>query len=863
MSLPDTTTDALSSAPGTSKIHIPTECQRTDDFRSTAPELVRQEEDVSAGYYKGVTWSSIPHLQGVPSGKGASKSFVYRYGWRMLRPDTSPIQYFWVCTSCHKQRNHRKHDYNITNGTDSAITHLLSHHNIDKDGPRKRPRSIADQVSGQPSSSRLSSSSIGYDIGQYGTVFDEASWKGAVTALIVNENLAFRLLESPYMQNCLTMLNPAVESRGCLPYHGTLRRWISQVYYSHVGIVTEQLRLATSAIHFSFDLWTSRNLRALCGINCHFADEYGNLKTFLLALPQQEGKHTGANIAETVAEIITRFDLQNNIGFFNADNASNNDTCIAALANEFNFDPIERRLRCAGHIFNLVARALLWGIDEDVFLRELAAVDITTVELELWRGRGPIGKVRNTIVYIRSSPQRNEAFKKAQRDHPLLKKVCELHTFNDTRWNSVFDALRVFIHVRPAIDDFYHTTLRDWQDYENEKTDFGSKPRPEKMRKKPTVLNDFITQDDWVILTRYYEILEPIWQFTQRLEGHGAGASHGIIWQVIPAMERLLGHFERLKKQYIIVEPIQDYSVVPLTGSQIPASQSAMVSQLLSQASQPPSLTPTNNDHTPPSRPSRANKRAKKNKTTPMAPPPPRSPSPSPPPPTYTPSGEPIEQTMEYRMLATGVNLAWKKLEQYYQITDQSPVYVAAVVLHPAYTWRWIRAKWKGRQDWITFSQQAVRQFWLDNYAQIAVDIPGGDESTYATSWMDADITSEEEEANIESPETDEYAKWCIEGRVPDVYHPLEFWSKPRIKHNYPRLSRMARDLFTIPAMSDEPERVFSSCGNMVTAQRGNLSAEAIEEAQCMKNWMRNGVITNLGATFEAVSSRPEDVPIC
>jgi hypothetical protein len=61
----------------------------------------------------------------------------------------------------------------------------------------------------------------------------------------------------------------------------------------------------------------------------------------------------------------------------------------------------------------------------------------------------------------------------------------------------MFDALRVFIHVRPAIDDFYRTTLREWQDYENEKTDFGSKPRPERMRKKPTILSDFITQDDF------------------------------------------------------------------------------------------------------------------------------------------------------------------------------------------------------------------------------------------------------------------------------------------------------------------------------------------------------------------------------
>ncbi|KAG2164741.1 hypothetical protein JADG_004480 [Aureobasidium aubasidani] len=105
------------------------------------------------------------------------------------------------------------------------------------------------------------------------------------------------------------------------------------------------------------------------------------------------------------------------------------------------------------------------------------------------------------------------------------------------------------------------------------------------------------------------------------------------------------------------------------------------------------------------------------------------------------------------------------------------------------------------------------------------------DQATNATAWMDATLTSDEEDADIVTPETDEYARWCVEGRVPNVYHPLEFWSKPRIKHTYPRLSRMARDLFTILAMSDEPERVFSSCGNIVTPQRGKLSGEAIEEA--------------------------------
>lgn len=123
-------------------------------------------------------------------------------------------------------------------------------------------------------------------------------------------------------------------------------------------------------------------------------------------------------------------------------------------------------------------------------------------------------------------------------------------------------------------------------------------------------------------------------------------------------------------------------------------------------------------------------------------------------------------------------------------------------------------------------------------------------------------ITWEEEGGSVHTADSDEYARWCFEGRVPNVHHPLEFWSKPRIEHTYPRLSRMAQDLFTISAMSDELERVFSSCGNIVTLQRGNLSVDAIEEAQCVKNWMRNSIITNLGATFEAVASRPQEVTI-
>jgi hypothetical protein len=54
----------------------------------------------------------------------------------------------------------------------------------------------------------------------------------------------------------------------------------------------------------------------------------------------------------------------------------------------------------------------------------------------------------------------------------------------------------------------------------------------------------------------------------------------------------------------------------------------------------------------------------------------------------------------------------------------------------------------------------------------------------------------------------------------------------------------MAIDLFTIPAMSDGPERTFSSCSLMITSHRGSLESDVVGYTQCTKNWSRNGFIS-------------------
>jgi len=65
---------------------------------------------------------------------------------------------------------------------------------------------------------------------------------------------------------------------------------------------------------------------------------------------------------------------ESNIGFFVLDNATNNNTILIELAKELGFDLKERRLRCIGHIINLIAEQYLFGQDSKSFNTEFQAV---------------------------------------------------------------------------------------------------------------------------------------------------------------------------------------------------------------------------------------------------------------------------------------------------------------------------------------------------------------------------------------------------------------------------------------------------------------------------------------------------------
>jgi len=76
-------------------------------------------------------------------------------------------------------------------------------------------------------------------------------------------------------------------------------------------------------------------------------------------------------------------------------------TCFTISIDPVPKEPKESRLRCIGHVINLVVKAFLYG---HAFVEQTGVESeedaLLEASLSTWRKRGPYGKLRNVIAYI-------------------------------------------------------------------------------------------------------------------------------------------------------------------------------------------------------------------------------------------------------------------------------------------------------------------------------------------------------------------------------------------------------------------------------------------------------------------------------
>ncbi|KAM4066750.1 transposase-like protein [Hirsutella rhossiliensis] len=281
------------------------------------------------------------------------------------------------------------------------------------------------------------------------------------------------------------LMNAFIASFDPLHFQNLLIRWVACDNVPFHKLESPYFRELMDRINISFDGWSSRNFR-----------------TFLLGLPQIEGRHTGENLADRVSEIIHEYGLEDCIGYFVTDNAESNDTCLEDLGVEFGFNKQHRRLRCCGHIINLVARSILFGADPDAFEEDCQAHKEIRDEMKLWRSEGPIGKLHNIVHWVQRSGQRIEKLHKLQLIENTALNLEDKTTYdvisdNATRWNSSEAMMQRGYRLRNTLDSMVQAEVTEWNQYVARRTQNGTKPMPKKSRKKPAIVDDKMSVEDW------------------------------------------------------------------------------------------------------------------------------------------------------------------------------------------------------------------------------------------------------------------------------------------------------------------------------------------------------------------------------
>ena len=209
--------------------------------------------------------------------------------------------------------------------------------------------------------------------------------------------------------------------------------------------------------------------------------------------------------------------------------------------------------------------------------------------------------------------------------------------------------------------------------------------------------------------------------------------------------------------------------------------------------------------------------------------------------------------------LAAAVNLAWAKLEAYYNKLRSSPLYAGAFILHPALNYARLSELWSdaSQQAWLDEADHDLRAHFDAFYPTEPAA-----ESTLSAGRNTANIDSGREENSsfedfiisdsydAQEPAEDELTRYYREPRLtkhntPDrayLWNPLQWWRHRMAGvHGYKRLGRFALDVHAIPATSCEPERTFSQAKLIQTTQRQRISDEALEHLICLKSWESYG----------------------
>jgi len=503
---------------------------------------------------------------------------------------------------------------------------------------------------------------------------------------IVRTQQPFTVIESEPFRQLLTYLNS--NTLKYIPKTAdTIRTHTQSVFHHTKRILIENLSTARSDIHFSFDLWSSPNYKAMIAVVGHWTAKDYSLKTVLLGIREVHGSHTGPNITNSIYPLLEELGVLRKLGYSISDNAGNNDTALESLSDimlekhGIYYNTASHRLRCLGHIINLVVKTLLFGSN-------FSSIDdhaVTNVESIRSFYMGAIGKLHHIVHHIRMTPQRRDLYYSEQASSLQASPEFMVVADNATRWNSTYHMIKAALILRQRIDGYVRLVGKELSAYS-------------------------LLDDEWNDLSELAIMLAPFDKVSRVTQGNDQG--QGSIVSVILSMDMLLSRLETIK----------------------------------------------------------------------------------------------FKATTTSSTFFSTVDAAWTKLNKYYTLTDRSPIHVVSIILHPCMKMKYFIRHWSEHPAWIDDARRQMDQYYTEYSGTVPTESVL---ETLTQSEMDDWCFGSSRRTETELDEYLTAPVITLRGEETiESFNIVHWWQGN--EGSFPTLAHIAYNVFAVPAMSAEAERVFS-----------------------------------------------------
>jgi hypothetical protein len=198
------------------------------------------------------------------------------------------------------------------------------------------------------------------------------------------------------------------------------------------------------------------------------------------------------------------------------------------------------------------------------------------------------------------------------------------------------------------------------------------------------------------------------------------------------------------------------------------------------------------------------------------------------------------------RRILHSIEMGWFILDKYYTMTEDAPVYAAALLLDPSKRIRYIERHWP--DSWHENPIAGARTIWEEEYKDQPETGPAESVDEVSASQM---RQPNEWDALLEELEVTEDLGDCMDDLEDFIKatpikisgSPIQWWCHKDQRKTYPQLSRMAIDILSIAPESADPESAFSGGRRTLSWDRERMTCENLEKVECIGNWLREGHI--------------------